>query len=69
MQKIINRVLERDSTSKSIPSLNMNGNVVTEDSILAEALNMHFASVGPKFAEKIASKQSDNPFKYIKSND
>ena len=67
--KIINRVLERNSGGKSIPSLNENGKVAIEDGKLAEALNMHFVSVGPKLAENIASKQSDNLFKYIKSND
>ena len=69
MWRAINRVLERDSESKSIPSLNVNGKVVTEDGKIAEALNMHFVSVGPKLAENITSKKSDNPLKYIKSND
>ena len=59
----------RDSESRSIPSLNVNGKVVTEDGKIAEAFNMHFVSVGPKLAENITSKQSDNPLKYIKSND
>ena len=58
----------RDSAGKSIPSLNVNGNVVTEGGKLTEALHMHFASVDPKLAGNIASKQSDNPFKYNKSN-
>ena len=39
---------------------------MNEDGKLAEALNMHFVSVGPKHAENITSKQSDNPLKYIK---
>ena len=52
MWKIFNRVLERDSAGKSIPSLNVNGNVVNEESKLAEALNMHFVSVGPKLSRK-----------------
>ena len=30
---------------------------------------MHFVSVDPKLAENIASKQSNNPFRCIKSND
>ena len=42
---------------------------MTEDSKLAEPLNIHFVSIGPKLVQKIASKQSDNSFKYIKSND
>ena len=61
--KTINRVLERETGGKSILSLNVNGKVVIEDGKLVEALNMHFASVGPKLAENIASKQNDNPFK------
>ena len=65
MWKTIKKILERerDSADKSIPSLNVNGNVVIEDSKLAEALNMHFVSVDPKLAKNIPSKQSDNPFK------
>ena len=66
--KTINRVLERDSACKSIPSLNVNRKVVTEDGKIAEALNMQFLSVGPKLAENITSKHSDNPLKYVKSN-
>ena len=69
MWKTINRVSERDFGGKSIPSRNVNGKVVTDDGKLAEALNMHFVFVDPKFAENIASKQSDNPLKYIESND
>ena len=69
MWKTINRALERDSTCKSISSLNVNGKVATEDGKLAETLNMHFVSVSPKLAENITSKQSDNPLTYIKSND
>ena len=44
MRKTINRLLARDSAGESIPSLNVNGNVVTEDGKLAEVLNMHFVS-------------------------
>ena len=36
-QCTINRVLERDSDIKSIPSLNVSGKVVTEDDKLADA--------------------------------
>ena len=61
--------MERDSAGKSIPSLTINGNVLTEDGKRAEALNIHFVSADPKLLENITSKQSDNPFKYIKSND
>ena len=42
---------------------------MTKDGKITEALNMHFVSVGPKLAENTTSKQSDNPLKYIKSND
>ena len=62
MWKKINRVLERDSAGKSIPGLDVNDKVVTEDGKLPEALNMHFVSVGLKHLS--ASKR--NPFKYIK---
>ena len=69
MWKAINRVLNRDSASKYISSLNVNGKVMTGDSELAEALNQHFVSVGPKLAEKIKTTPNDNPLKYIKPND
>ena len=69
MWKTINRVMNRDSASKSISSLNVNGKVVTGDGELAEALNQHFVSVGPKLAERIKTTPNDNPFKHIKPND
>ena len=69
MWKTINRVLNRDSASKSIFSLNVNGKVVTGDGELAEALNQHFVSVGPKLAERIKTTLNDNPLKHIKPND
>ena len=69
MWKTINRVLNRDSAGKSISSLNVNGKVVTGEGELAEALNQHFVSVGPKLADKIKTTPSDNPLKHIKPND
>ena len=69
MWKTINRVLNKDSASKSISSLNVNGKVVTGEGELAEALNRHFVSVGPKLAEKIKTTPNDNPLKHIKPND
>ena len=69
MWKTINRVLNRDSASKSISSLNVNGKVVTEGGELAEALNQHLVSTGPKLAEKIKTTPSDNPLKHIQPND
>ena len=67
--KTINRVLNKDSASKSISSLNVNGKVMTEEGELAEALNQHFVSVGPKLVEKIKTTPNDNPLKRIKPND
>ena len=69
MRKTINRLLNRDSASKSISSLNVNGKVVTGDGELAEALNQRFVSVGPKLAERIKTTPNDNPLKHIKPND
>ena len=68
MWKTINRVLNRDSVGKSISSLNVNGKVVTGEGELAEALNQHFVSVGPKLADKIKTTPNDNPRKHIKPN-
>ena len=69
MWKTIDKVLNKDSASKSISSLNVNGKVVTREGELAEALNQHFVSVGPKLTEKIKTTPNDNPLKHIKSND
>ena len=42
---------------------------MTGEGELAEALNQHFVSVGPKLAEKIKTTPNDNPLKHIKPND
>ena len=44
-------------------------NRVLERDSAGKSLNIHFASVGPKLGENFASKESNNPFVYIKSND
>ena len=43
--------------------------IVTKDDEIAEALDMHFLSIGPELAEYFVFKQSKNLFKYIKPND
>ena len=58
-------MLNRDSACKSIASLNVNGKMVTGEGELAEALNQHFVSIGPKLAEKITKTPSDDPLKHI----
>ena len=53
----------------SIPSLNVNSNIVTEDSKLAEALNMHILSVSPKVAGLLHLSKATIHLGIIKSNE
>ena len=36
---------------------------------IAEAFNNHFITIGPELAEKIETKESDNPLKYFTGED
>eukprot|EP00794_Sanderia_malayensis_P013604 gene13604-15016_t len=65
MWKTINRVLDRNASATSIASLNIDGKIVTGEREVAEALNQHFATIGPKLADKIENKPDDDPLLYI----
>ena len=65
MWKTINNVLDRGSAKTSIQCLNVNGCKITEDKQMAEALNQHFVTVGPRLAEELKSKSTDDPLRYI----
>ena len=41
------------------------GQLFGEKKKIAEAFNNHFTTVGPKLAEKIETKESDDPLKYL----
>ena len=61
MWKAVNKVLNRDTNSVGVSSLNIEGRTLTKEKDIAEALNQHFVTVGPKLAEKLESKNDDDP--------
>ena len=61
MWKAVNKVLNRDTNSVGVSSLDIEGRTLTKEKDIAEALNQHFVTVGPKLAEKLESKNDDDP--------
>ena len=61
MWKAVNKVLNRDTNSVEVSSLNIEGRTLTKEKDIAKALNQHFVTVGPKLAEKLESKNDDDP--------
>ena len=70
MWRTINTVLEKNVETVSHSSLEVEGKYLTHERDVVEAMNRHFALVGPKLAEKITSKPDDDCLCYItpKSN-
>ena len=64
--KAINKVLDKDSTSTEIPSLNVQGKMLTRERDIAQALNHHFVIVGLKLSTKTESLPDDDPVSYFK---
>ena len=60
MWKAVNKVLNRDTNSVGVSSLDIEGRTLTKEKDIAEALNQHFVTVGPKLAEKLESKNDDD---------
>ena len=60
MWKAINKVLDKDSDSTEISSLYVQDKVLTRKRDIAQALNHHFVTVGPKLSSKIESRQDDD---------
>ena len=48
MWKTINRVLNKDARSTTLSSIEIDGQALTKEHDVLEALNCHFVSVGPK---------------------
>ena len=46
-------------------SIMYDGQHIENQKGIAEALNNHFITIGPKLAEKIETKESDNPLRYF----
>ena len=61
MWKAVNKVLNRDTNSVGVSSLDIEGRTLTKENDIAEALNQHLVTVGPKLAEKLESKNGDDP--------
>ena len=51
-----------------ISSLDVDGRTLTKEKDIAEALNQHFVTVGPKLIEKLESKNEDDPLIKINAN-
>ena len=65
MWKVINKVLDKATPSTEISSLEVGGKTITNEKDIAESLNHHFVTVGPKLASKLESKPDDDSLKLI----
>ena len=65
MWRTINKVLDKNVETVSHSSLEVEGKYLTRERDVVEAINRHFALVGPKLAEKITSKPDDDCLRYI----
>ena len=61
VSKAVNKVLNRDTNSVGVSSLDIRGWKLTKERNIAEALNQHFVAIGPNLAEKLESKNDDHP--------
>ena len=60
MWRTINKVLDKNVETVSLSSLEVEGKYLTRELDVVEAMNHHFALVGPKLAEKKTSKPDDD---------
>ena len=65
MWRTINKVLDKNIKTVSISSLEVEGKYLTRERDVVEAMNRHFALVGPKLAEKITWKPDNDCLCYI----
>ena len=65
MWKTINKVLNKNQCSTVPRSVMCEGQLVEKEKEIAEALNNHFTTIGPKLAAKIETKESDDSLKYV----
>ena len=59
--KTINKVLNKSLCSTTPRSVMYDGQYIENQKGIAEAFNNHFITIGPKLAEKIETKEADNP--------
>ena len=64
MWQAINEVLP-STPSTEISILDVEGKTITKEKDIAEALNHHFTSIGPKLAIKLESRPDDDSLKHI----
>ena len=65
MWKVINKVLDKETPSTEISSLEVEGKTIANEKDIAESLNHHFVTVGPKLASKLESEPDDDSLKHI----
>ena len=58
-------MLDKSSQSITTSCLDVEGNRITKEADIAEALSHHFVTVGPKLAGKIEQRTNDDPLKYV----
>ena len=65
MWQVINKVLDKATSSTEISSLDVEGITITKEKDIAEALNHHFTAIGPKLATKLEPRPDDDCLKHI----
>ena len=65
MWKVINKVLDKATPSTEVSTLDVEGRTITKEKDIAEALNHHFTTIGPKLASKLESRSDDDSLKHI----
>ena len=65
MWKTINKVLNKNQCSTAPASVMYEGKLIEKQKEIAEAFNNHFTTIGPKLAERVETKESDDPLRYL----
>ena len=65
MWKTINKMLDKSPQLTTISCFDVEGNRITKEANIAEALYHHFVTVGPKLASKIEQLTNYYPLKYV----
>ena len=59
------RETRQGNTLNRISSIDVKGKTTTKEKDIAEALNHHFTTIGPKLASKLESRSDDDSLKHI----
>ena len=65
MRKLINKVLDKATSSTEISNFDVEGRAITKEKDIAEALNHHCTTMGQKLASKLESRPDDDCLKHI----